>query len=176
MCRTSPELAALTGLRSAVFFEGALRQAIHGLKYRRDFILADTLAEVLAKAWKRNSLPEALVTPVPLSAERLRQRGYNQAALLAQSFAERLGLPYTPESVQRTRNTVSQVELSVAERRANVAGAFVGQPNLVMDKTLILIDDVCTTGATLVACAQALRAAGAEAVWGLTLARARHSR
>jgi len=156
-----------------VFFEGPLQRALHRLKYKRDIILADSLAYLLSEAWRAYDFPRGVVMPVPLSVERLRERGYNQAGLLAQAFAELTHLPYRPAAAARVRHTVSQVKLSAPQRRENVAQAFAAQPRAVLGQTIILIDDVCTTGATLAACAEALRAAGATDVWGFTLARAR---
>ncbi len=163
----------MTGLRSAAFFEGPLQNALHRLKYQRDVILADSLARVLEQAWRSAALPEGIVMPVPLSARRLKERGYNQAGLLARGFAELAGLRYAPRGLRRTTHTVSQVGLSASERQVNVAGAFTGKPAVVSGQTVIVVDDVCTTGATLTACAAALRAAGATTVWALTLGRAR---
>lgn len=114
-----------------------------------------------------------LVVPVPLAPERLAARGYNQAMLLARTLAELRGLRLAPHGALRVRNTESQVGLSAQQRRLNVAGAFAGDRRLVAGQAIILVDDVCTTGATLDACAAALLAAGATQVLGLTLARAR---
>jgi ComF family protein len=165
-------LAPLAGLRSLAFFEGALQQALHQLKYKRDIILADTLGALLATA-PGISLPPGVVVPVPLSAERLHERGYNQAELLARVLAELSGRPWSPRAARRVRHTPSQVGLSAEQRRLNVQHAFAADRRRVARQTVILVDDVCTTGATLAACGAALCEAGAEAVWGLTLARAR---
>jgi ComF family protein len=165
--------AALAGIRSAAFFEGPLQQAFHHLKYKRDIILADALARMLFEAWRTHAVPGDAVVPVPLSAQRLRERGYNQAALLARGFAELAGLAYIPKAAARVRHTASQVGLSAEARQANVAGAFAGRAGQAAGRAIILVDDVRTTGATLEACAQALRAAGAAQVWGLTLAHVR---
>jgi ComF family protein len=166
-------LNSLAGVRSAAYFEGPLRQAIHRLKYYRDGILADSLAVCLLDAGPEAAPASSLVVAVPLAPERLAARGYNQAGLLARTYAERRGLRLAPRGAVRVRHTESQVGLSAQDRRANVAGAFAGEPRIVSGQAIILVDDVCTTGATLEACAEALRAAGAAQVWGLTLARAR---
>lgn len=163
---------ALASVRSVAFFEGPLQQALHRLKYKRDIILADALAVLLCEAWPAYGFAADLVVPVPLSAQRMRERGYNQAGLLADAFAALMGLPYTPAGAARFRHTASQVGLSAHERQANVAGAFRGRTERVADKAVILVDDVYTTGATLNACAEALLAAGAVRVWGFTLGRA----
>jgi competence protein ComFC len=174
VCRQAAQ-SAIAGIRSAAFFEGPLRQTLHALKYKRDIILADTLAQVLTEAWRTYALPGDLVIPVPLSSPRLRERGYNQAALLAHGFAELARLAYTPKGATRVRHTASQVGLSASRRQENLAGAFKGEAAQVAGRAVILIDDVCTTGATLRACAEALMAAGAAGVWGLTVARARRA-
>lgn len=166
-------LAALTGIRSAAFHAGPLRQAVHQLKYRHDSILADTLGKMMAAAGPNEALAGSLVMAVPLAPGRLAARGYNQAALLARAYAELRGLRLATRGVRRVRNTDSQVGLSAHQRRVNVAGAFEAERSVVSGTSIILIDDVCTTGATLDACAAALLAAGAAQVWGLTLARAR---
>ena len=86
---------------------------------------------------------------MPLAPERLAARGYNQAGLLARTYAELRGLRVAPRGAARVRQTESQVGLSAKQRRLNVAGAFAGETTIVAGKTIILIDDVCTTGATL---------------------------
>jgi ComF family protein len=113
-----------------------------------------------------------IVAPVPLGIARLKERGYNQAALIARPFSLALGLPYAPEALQRRRETHSQVGLSIAERKENVAGAFSARRDVVASRSVLLIDDVATSSATLDACASALRMDGANQVYCLTLARA----
>jgi len=168
-------IAPLAGLRSAAFFHGPLQRALHRFKYQRDLGLADTLGERLAAAPVLADVPAGLVVPVPLAAERLHERGYNQAALLARAFAELRGWPLAAGVVRRVRHTPSQVRLNAAERRANVKDAFRAEGRALAGRTIVLVDDVCTTGATLAACATALLAGGAQQVWGLTLARAPYS-
>ena len=136
-------------------------------------ILADTLAGLMLAAGPEPAPAGSLVVPVPLAADRLAARGYNQSGLLARTYAEGRGFRLAPHGALRVRPTPPQVGLSARERRLNVAGAFAGNQRLIAGRPVILIDDVCTTGATLDSCAEALLAAGAVEVWGVTLARAR---
>jgi len=169
-CRETP--LPLDGIRSAVEFSGPVRRAVHALKYRGRRELAPVLAELMLAAWRDAPLPAELVVPVPLHAGRLAARGYNQAALLAEAFARGAGLPYEAAALARTRATPAQVELGARERRRNVADAFSAVAAHVGRRRVLLIDDVCTTGATLGACGAALRAAGCPGAWAFTLARA----
>jgi ComF family protein len=172
-CRAGQNVVtALAGIRSGGFHVGPLRQAVHRLKYRHDGILADALAPLMVAAGPDEAPAGSLVVPVPLAPARLAARGYNQAALLARAYAELRGLRLATDGVRRVRYTDSQVGLSIRQRHLNVAGAFAAERSVVAGESIILIDDVCTTGATLDACAAALLAAGAAPVWGLTLVRA----
>jgi len=112
------------------------------------------------------------IAPVPLGEERRRQRGYNQAALIACGLAEKLGLPMVEGALRRVRETRSQVGLDSTARHINVEGAFWADPNAVEGQIVCLVDDLCTTGATLSACARAARDSGAGGVLGLTVGRA----
>jgi ComF family protein len=111
--------------------------------------------------------------PVPLHPRRERQRGYNQAHLLAKEAGSRLEIPVAPQALSRLSNTATQAKSPGAEeRRDNVRDAFrCLHPILVNGLEVVLVDDVCTTGATLEACAVALKEAGAVSVWGVALAR-----
>ncbi|MEA2008218.1 MAG: ComF family protein [Chloroflexota bacterium] len=142
------------------------------MKYERDLGLGEVMAEFLCQVFSSTGWEVDLVAPVPLGMERFKKRGYNQAMLLARPFAWSMGLPHTPNALQRVRETRSQVELSFLERRENVAGAFKAKPEIVSGKSVLVIDDVTTTGSTLDACAEALLHANAKQVYGLTLARA----
>ena len=159
-------------LRSWSIFEGPVRNALHKLKYRRNVALGEVLAQGMAGFLLTLNWPVDLVIPVPLGKKRFRERGYNQVALLARPLAFANGLNYLPNALTRLRETKSQVGLSVLERKENVTGAFFADPSLVKGKTVLLIDDVATTGATLSSCAQALSNAGALSIYALTLARA----
>lgn len=160
------------GIRSVLLFEGAVRTAIHRLKYRNGRMLAGPFGQLMAAGWDRLGIEVDVIVPVPLHPQRLRQRGYNQAALLARELARHTGLPSHEGALSRVRHTASQMALDAAARRDNVRGAFRCTDGQLRGRRVLLIDDVCTTGATLDACADALRAAGAIAVWGFTLARA----
>jgi ComF family protein len=123
--------------------------------------------------WRQHPMPTDIVVPVPLHATRLRERGYNQAALLAREMAQRAKLAVDERTLVRRRATAPQVKLSARERRENVHDAFCCRDDGLVDKRVLLIDDVCTTGATLEACAVALHKSGSHSVQALTLARAR---
>jgi len=155
-----------------------LRDAVHALKYEGVRALATPLAALMAATCSLAPLPVAAVVPVPLHPRRVRQRGYNQAALLARELARLLVLPLHEEWLERARNTPSQVGLTRAERWANVDGAFrvaaaASDAGALAGQRVLLVDDVFTSGATLRAAAGALRSAGAEGVWAVTLTRAR---
>jgi ComF family protein len=126
----------------------------------------------MVNAWSRWQLPVDLVVGVPLHPSREKKRGYNQSDLLAHHFCERVNLADDKKALQRVRNTSPQVGLKANERVTNVANAFVAERSRVAGKHILLIDDVCTTGSTLKAGAEALMAAGARQVSGYCLARA----
>jgi len=154
-------------------YEGGLRTVIHELKYRGRRRLAERLAEgLVASAAVRRVLADGVVlAPVPLHPRRLRERGFNQSDLLARAVAARAGVLVASALVRR-KDTSSQSGLSAAERRRNVAGAFVvRRRSAVAGRVVVLVDDVLTTGATVRACSAALRDAGASAVRVLTVAR-----
>lgn len=163
---------AFTALRSWGIFGGPLRKALHGLKYKQDIGLGESLSVHLADLLNHLSWPIDLVTAVPLGRQRYKERGYNQAAMLAWPTAARSNIPYASRVLERTRETHSQVGLTAQERLQNVHGAFRASPELVRGKNILIIDDVSTTGATLDAAAHAVCAAGASAAYALTLARA----
>jgi competence protein ComFC len=159
-------------LRSWVVFEGPIRQALHSLKYRRNVALGDTLAHYLAEYVRKLGWRADMVVPVPLGRQRLKERGYNQAGLLAMPLSITQNWYYSPQVVVRVRETRSQVGLSAIERRENLSDAFHADSAGVAGKVILLMDDVATTGATLAACSHAIMKAGAKSVYALTLARA----
>jgi ComF family protein len=153
-------------------YQSPLDRAITHLKYRPDVRLARALAESMSDAYQRHRLSASCVVPVPLGRRRQRQRGYNQVDLLGHALADFLGLSCLPSAAKRIRETGSQVGLEAGERWANVEGAFAADPSLVRNETVLLIDDVHTTGATLAACSRAMAQAGAFRVLALTVGRA----
>ncbi|MEE8204910.1 MAG: ComF family protein [Dehalococcoidales bacterium] len=162
----------IDGIRSPFRFEGLIRRAVHELKYRNLRALAQPLAGLLNEYLVKNRLPGEVLVPVPLHPKRLRQRGYNQSQLLAKELGRLARLAVVSNYLLRQRPSPPQTgTTSAAERQANVAGAFSCRDERLKGKQVLLIDDVATSGATLSACAAALKAAGAGSVWGLTIAR-----
>jgi ComF family protein len=152
--------------------EAPVTRLLHRFKYTPDVTLAPTLGSLLADC-RLLPGPYDVVIPVPLHSDRLRWRGFNQALLLAQPLARRRNLRIEPFALTRTRPTRPQVGLNDRERHKNIAGAFaVHDPGAVRGLSVLLVDDVYTTGATVNECARALRAAGVRKVEVLVLARA----
>lgn len=169
----APEARACTGLDAvcvAAAYDGAVSAAIKALKYDRQTRLAEPLGLLLANALRDTGWQVDIVVPIPLHPARNLKRGYNQAKLVSLQAAQALALPVDCAAVNRVRDTPSQVNLNAQERRANMQGAFEAQAQVVAGKSVLVVDDVLTTGATLSACAAALRLAGAARVYGATVA------
>ena len=161
--------------RSFAVYQGALVRAILLLKFEQIEPLGAWFAQQLAELANAEGerLAADVVVPVPLHRERERERGYNQAALISKPLATRLQLPHKAILLMRTRARPDKQILSLEERWESVRGAFATRPGSQVDNLrVLLVDDVLTTGATLDACARALREAGAKSVTGLTIARA----
>ncbi len=178
-CRA--QSSSLDAAAALCYYAPPIEIAIKRLKYRRGQLVAPALAAMVAErrlpAWLRADA-STLLLPVPLHPARERERGFNQAALLAAALAAHLDLSCDPhpQYLRRTRHTRPQVGLNNEQRRANVAGAFAcdASPSL-NDAHIVLVDDVYTTGATMQDCARALREAGAARIYAFTIARARHA-
>jgi len=158
-CRAHPGFAS----GAAWIYDERAARVIHALKYAERTALAHRLGRELARALPPGYRPD-LVTEVPLHRTRRRERGYNQAALLAEALAEAVGAPWLPEALERVRPTRAQARLGPAERRRNMAGAFrVRHPDALAGRSILIVDDVLTTGATLESALDSLTHAGAAA-------------
>ncbi len=149
-----------------------MQEALHRLKYRRDIGMGEALSNQMSGFVRRLGWPVEILIPIPLGKKRLKERGYNQVAMIALPLSIQLGLEYRPKALVRSRETRSQVGLSAAERRDNVRDAFLTDKKLVSGRNILLMDDVSTTGATLSSAAEALYANGAREVFAVTIARA----
>jgi len=164
--------ADIDGIKAPFRFEGAIRQAVHQLKYNNLRAIAPTLADFMAEYLNKYPVDVDLLVPVPLHPKRLRERGYNQSALLAKHLGKFVNLPVDENSLTREFYNPPQVTTtSVQARRENVTGGFNCPNDKIRDKKILLVDDVSTSGATMNACAGALKAGGAKTVWGLALAK-----
>ena len=170
-CQTT--LPEYRGLRSVCAYSGPARRAVIRLKYSKDIGLGEALSRHLVQLFLSSHWQIDRVTCVPLSRGRLKYRGYNQSAMLARPLAMAIQRPITPLLLRKTREAPTQVGLSANERCKNVDGAFAaGEKTILTGRTILVVDDVTTTGSTMNACARALKEAGAAAVYGLTFARA----
>jgi ComF family protein len=157
---------------SAALFTSPLREAIHAFKYEGTPQLARTFAAPMIETWRSCGIAADMFAPVPLHKSRLRERGFNQSERLATFVGRGLSIAVNDRMLVRIRHTQQQAHLSAAQRKANVRDAFAASSNVINGKRITLIDDVLTTGATLIECAGAMHQAGAKAVYALTLARA----
>lgn len=142
------------------------------MKYRHNIGLGESIAAQMSDFVRSLNWPIEIMMPVPLGKKRLKERGYNQVGLVARPLAYRLGLRYEPEAVWKARETRSQVGLTVSERHKNVHDAYKADPRIVTGKSILIMDDVATTGSTISACTEALLSADAGNIFVLTIARA----
>ena len=164
--------AKIDGIRSPFRFDGVIRQSIHQFKYRNIRALTKPLAELLRDYLADNSVPGEVLVPAPLHQKRLRERGYNQSRLLAEELGKLVNLAVVDDHLVRQRHALPQARTTtVDERYSNVAGSFTCRDHSLKGKQVLLVDDVSTSGATLDACAAAVKEAGVTSVWGLVLAR-----
>lgn len=168
-CQSTPP--DFDGIRAPYRHTGTVRDMVHDLKYRNLRSAAPVLGRLLHAYFERAPRAADLIVPVPLHPSRERERGYNQSELLARELSHLTGIPSEPDLLRRTRDTAPQVSMEGYEqRRRNIEGAFecVGDPS---GLSVLLVDDVVTTGSTMSACAAPLKANGATKVWGFSLAR-----
>jgi len=157
--------------RSLYAYEGEVRKAVHELKYRWGAMLGPALGRVMAHAVTRMEFTADMVVPVPLHKNKIKKRGFNQSVILARHLARALSWKLDITNLVRSRPTLSQVGLASGQRRKNVAGAFdVKDAELFRYRSVLLVDDVFTTGATVGECSRVLKKAGAR-VAVVTLAR-----
>jgi len=166
---------SLADMASAFYFEkeGTLQTLIHRLKYDEMTIVGEELGKHVASSLAAllPVLPHACLLPVPLHRAKERERGYNQSTAIARGIYTITGLPVRPHILRRQKNTISQTHLNPEERRANVRDAFVVRdPAAVRDRVIILVDDVITTGATILECARVLQAHHASAIYAASVA------
>lgn len=172
-CRKKSAIYAF--LSPFLYSDPLVRNLIHGLKYDHLRSLTDLLGGLLVEyiAKFKISFPKnTLLIPVPLHSSRFRNRGFNQAEQIVLYLSDRLKIEFDVKVLQKIRKTKAQVELSAEDRRLNLKGAFaVSDPNRVKNKTILLVDDVKTTGSTLKETARVLKAAGVRRILVLTVAR-----
>lgn len=159
-------------MRSWAVFDSPIQDALHTLKYRRNIGLGEALAAQIASDVRSLNWDIELVIPMPLGKKRMQERGYNQVALVAEPLAYELGWAYSSRALQKSRETRSQVGLNISQRRQNVDHAYQANPEMVKRKSILLMDDVSTTGSTVASSTKALLSAGARDVYVFTLARA----
>ena len=169
-CKSDPPAYRI--MRSWAVFDSPVQNGLHSMKYGRNIGLGEAIAVQMVDFVRSLEWPVDMMMPVPLGKNRLKQRGYNQVGLVARPLAFRLGLPYEPDALWKTRETRSQVGLTVSQRQENVQAAYRANPQGVQQKTILLMDDVATTGSTIGASTEALRSAGALDVYVVTIARA----
>jgi ComF family protein len=159
-------------MRSWAVFDSPVQDGLHTLKYRGNRAIGDPLAMQIADYLRYLNWNIDLVIPVPLGRKRMQERGYNQVAVVAQPLAYEVELAYAPHALWKARETRSQVGLNISQRQENVQNVYQCDPKVVNRKSILLMDDVATTGATVSSCTDVLLRAGADRVYVLTIARA----
>ena len=159
-------------LRSWAVFDSPIQNGLHTMKYRRNQGLGEALAIQMKDFLRSLQWDVDLMIPVPLGKKRLKERGYNQVALVARPLAYHAELVYAPQALWKSKDTRSQVGLNISQRRDNVHNAYQADPEIVRRKAVLIMDDVATTGSTITSCSEALFTAGARDVYAITIARA----
>lgn len=170
ICQNCRKKSSLTGVIVVAKYSGIIKESIHSFKYGGDKELLQPLGKILVKKFSEIKIPgQITITSVPLYRTRKNTRGFNQSELLGKYLAKGVGARYE-ELLRRVKPTESQTKFHKYERIDNLRGAFKAKTKNLRGKKIILVDDVCTSGATLEACAKELRQAGAREIWGLVLA------
>jgi ComF family protein len=149
--------------------QGVAASLVRALKYHQNQEIGKVLGGLLGEAFLQKAWEIDVVMPVPLGTQRLFERGYNQASLIAYGFSEKTGLPILENGLMRKKETRTQVGLDITQREMNMLEAFMAEKSFVEGKKILLIDDVLTTGATLRSCAVALMEGGATEVSAMTV-------
>ena len=169
LCAATPP--HFDGVTAPYVHRGPVRDLVHNLKYNNVRTSAPVLGRLMAAHLASANVRADVLAPVPLHRRRERNRGYNQSLLLARAISDATGIPLDQRLLTRTRDTAPQVTMrSPEERRRNIKDAFKCDGD-VRGASVLVIDDVVTTGGTMSACAKPLKSAGAKSVWGLALAR-----
>lgn len=170
-CLQTRLLAPFDGFAATAIHDGVVQSAVHALKYEGLRSMGQSLGARLAAVLAQTDWQIDAILPVPLHSTRLRERGYNQSQLLAEALSEISGIAMVEGALNRARHTPHQVGLSQQERLANVKDAFVATAD-VSQRRVLIVDDVCTTGSTLIACAESVLMHGAQAVYAMTVSMA----
>lgn len=168
-CQETPP--PYTALRSWAEYEGPLREALHNLKYKNDLELANVFSSALVNIIQTAHWNFDFIIPMPISPNHYKSRGYNQSVVIARPIALTLGIPIVSNVVKRIKETRSQVNLNREERFKNLQSAFSANSAKLLNKKVLLVDDICTTGATISSCSKTLKGAGCSEIYCLTIAR-----
>lgn len=165
-------LIHLDSCRVVCEYTGGLKRIIHDMKFRQQQRYAVHLRWLIQQHIRADDFPPIdYVIPIPLHADRLKERGYNQTAVIFKEWAIKGKMPWLTDLLQRTRHTIPQWELNIKSRKQNIKGVFVVEkPEIIKDKHILIVDDIITTGITLDECAKVLKKAGAASVHGLAVA------
>ena len=169
-CKANPPVYRV--MRSWAVFDSPIQNGLHTMKYRGNISFGDALASQMVGFLQSLDWKVDMMIPIPLGKKRLKERGYNQVALVAQPLAYAVDLEYAPQALWKSKETRSQVGLNISQRRDNVQDAYQANPMIVKNKAVLIMDDVATTGSTIASSAEALLAAGAKDVYAITIARA----
>lgn len=175
ICNHCKSKYQLDGLIASLRYNPVIKNLMHNFKYAEFKNLANYMGKYLSQQLSEYQFISTIhyVIPIPLHKVKKRSRGFNQAGLIAKYISKRLNIEFSPNILKRNKFTKSQTKLSKEERKKNVSGAFVvPAPKFVMNKNILLVDDVLTTGSTLNAAASELVSSGTNKIFAATLARA----